>query len=62
MTEAAVVVVLSELEKDAVTEIMNVGVGRAAGRDRRCDRDRAFFRRTTKTVRAAAASAKTRAA
>jgi chemotaxis protein CheC len=30
VTEAAVVVVLSELETDAVTEIMNVGVGRAA--------------------------------
>ena len=30
MTEATVVVELSELEKDAVTEIMNVGVGRAA--------------------------------
>jgi chemotaxis protein CheC len=30
MTEAAVVVELSELEKDAVTEIMNIGVGRAA--------------------------------
>jgi chemotaxis protein CheC len=30
MTEAAVIVELSELEKDAVTEILNVGVGRAA--------------------------------
>ena len=30
MTGAAVVVELSEIEKDAVTEIMNVGVGRAA--------------------------------
>jgi chemotaxis protein CheC len=30
MTGAAVIVQLSELEKDAVTEIMNVGVGRAA--------------------------------
>jgi chemotaxis protein CheC len=30
MMEAAVIVELSELEKDAVTEILNVGVGRAA--------------------------------